>query len=46
VLKVRSAMPPWRIAGAWRAFAVIELPAGALEQSETRVNDLLRIVVI
>jgi uncharacterized membrane protein (UPF0127 family) len=46
VLKVRSAMPPWRIAAAWRAFAVIELPAGVLEHSETRVNDLLRIVAI
>ena len=32
-----------RIAGAWGAFAVLELPAGALEQSHTRRGDLLRI---
>jgi uncharacterized membrane protein (UPF0127 family) len=43
VLKVRSALAPWRIAAAWRAFAVVELPAGALEQSDTRVNDQLQI---
>ena len=29
VLKVRQAVPPRRIAVSWRAFAVIELPAGA-----------------
>ena len=39
-------MPPWRIAVAWRAFAVIELPAGALEPSDTRPGDLLQITEI
>ena len=43
VVKVRSRMPPWRIAGAWRGFAVIELPAGALARSDTRPGDTLRI---
>ena len=43
VLKVRSAIPPWRIAGAWGGFAVVELPAGALARSDTRRGDTLRI---
>ena len=43
VLEVRAAVKPWRISGAWRAFAVIELPAGALEQSDTRPGDLLQV---
>ena len=43
VLKVRPAVPPRRIAVAVRAFAVIELPAGALEASDTKAGDLLRI---
>jgi uncharacterized protein len=43
VLKVRQAVPPRRIAGALRAFAVIELPAGAIERSGTRAGDRLRV---
>ena len=43
VLKVRPDVQPRRIAGAWRAFAVIELPAGALERSDTRPGDLLQV---
>jgi uncharacterized protein len=43
VLKLRPALPPWRIAGALRAFAVIELPVGALDRAETRQGDTLRI---
>jgi uncharacterized protein len=46
VLKVRSAVPPWRIAASWRAFAVIELPVGALEQSDTRRDDVLQVAVV
>lgn len=41
VLKVRSAMPPWRIAGALRGYAVIELRSGALTKSDTRSDDTL-----
>ena len=41
VIKVRSAVKPWRIAAAFRAFAVIELAAGALAQSDTRPGDIL-----
>jgi uncharacterized protein len=43
VVKVRTAVPPWRIAAAWRAFAVIELPAGALARADVRPDDKLRI---
>jgi uncharacterized membrane protein (UPF0127 family) len=43
VLKLRRDMPPRRIAAAWRAFAVIELAAGALERTDTRSGDTLRI---
>ena len=43
VIKVRHAVPRRRIAVALRAFAVIELPAGAIERSGTRAGDLLQI---
>ncbi len=33
VLKVRGGVRPWRIAAALGAFAVIELPAGALQRA-------------
>lgn len=41
VVKARSAVRPSRIAFAVRAFAVIELPAGALARSATVQGDLL-----
>lgn len=41
VIKVRPAVRPWRIAAAFRAFAVVELPAGALAQSQTVPGDVL-----
>ena len=43
VLKGRQAVPPRRIAGSLRAFAVVELPAGALERSGTQAGDRLRV---
>ena len=46
VLKIRSGMPPWRLAAAWRGFAVIELAAGALARSDTRAGDTLHITTI
>lgn len=39
VLKTRAAMPAWRIAGALRAFAVVELPAGSLARSHVQPGD-------
>jgi uncharacterized protein len=41
VIKVRSSVPPWRLAAALRAFAVIELAAGTLERSRTAAGDTL-----
>ena len=44
VLKVRHAVKRWRMTGALRAFAVIELAAGALEAASVRPGDALEIV--
>jgi uncharacterized membrane protein (UPF0127 family) len=44
IVKVRAAVPPWRIAGALRGYAVIELPAGTLERTDTRRGDRLIVV--
>ena len=41
VVKVRAAVPPWRIAGALRAYAVVELPAGTLQRTGTGRGDRL-----
>ena len=46
VVKLRAAVAPWRVAAAWRAFAVIEMAAGAFEKSDTRPGDLLRVTPI
>ena len=42
IVKTVNALRPWRMAGAFRAFATIELAAGSLEESGTRRDDLLR----
>jgi uncharacterized membrane protein (UPF0127 family) len=41
VVTVRSVVRPWRIAASLSAFAVIELPAGALARSKTIRGDTL-----
>jgi uncharacterized membrane protein (UPF0127 family) len=41
VLKIVQALGPWRIAGALRAYAVIELAAGTLARTDTRTGDTL-----
>ena len=43
VLKTYSGLVPWRIGWAGRAYAVIELAAGALGRDGTRAGDLLAI---
>jgi len=43
VLKVRASMPPYQIAMAWWAFAVVELPAGTLERAGVRAGDHIEI---
>ena len=41
VLKTRKAVPAWRLAASLRAFAVVELPSGALDRSDVEPGDLL-----
>jgi uncharacterized protein len=41
VLKIRSGVPAWRMTGSLRAFAVLELAAGSLDGSDTKVGDQL-----
>jgi uncharacterized membrane protein (UPF0127 family) len=43
IVKIANHMRPWRFAAAWSGFAVIEMAAGGLEQSETRVGDIVSI---
>lgn len=43
VLKISSAVPPRRIAGSLRAFAVVEMAAGELARSDTRVGDVIEV---
>ena len=44
VIKVRRAVPPRRIAGAWGGFAVVELAAGGVDVSGTRPGDSIEVV--
>jgi len=43
IVGIRAALPAWRIALSLRAYAVVELPAGSLARSETRVGDVLAV---
>jgi len=43
VLKARKNVRPGRIAASLRAFAVVELPVGAIERSGTRAGDVLEV---
>ncbi len=45
VLKTRAAIPAWRLSAAWRAFAVIEVPAGTLARTDTVAGDVLGVDV-
>lgn len=44
VVKTRAAVKPWRMAAAFAAYGVIELPAGTLARSGTVAGDLLAII--
>jgi hypothetical protein len=44
ILKLRHAVKPWRMTGALRAFAVIELAAGVLAGIDIRPEDSLELV--
>jgi uncharacterized membrane protein (UPF0127 family) len=41
VVRIVRELPPWRMAGAWRAHRVIELAAGELGTRDVRVGDRL-----
>jgi uncharacterized protein len=41
ILKIRSRVPAWRMTASLRSFAVLELPAGSLDISDTKVGDEL-----
>ena len=41
VVRVVADMGPWKMAAAWRAHAVIELPAGSLRTHDVRTGDRL-----
>src|SRR5262245_39460938 len=43
VVKLRRAVQPWRVAGALRVFAFVELPAGAVDRTEILSGDVLRV---
>lgn len=45
VVKAQGPVPPWRLAGALRAYAVIELPGGVLAQCQIRPGDVLELLV-
>ena len=46
VVKVCRSIPPWRMAAALWAYAVIELPAGTLAAHDARVGDVLTVVAV
>jgi uncharacterized membrane protein (UPF0127 family) len=44
VVKAAANVPARRIVGAWRGFAVVEMRAGALLDSNTRIGDTISLV--
>jgi uncharacterized membrane protein (UPF0127 family) len=44
IVKMYKALRPWRMAAAFRAFAVVELAAGALDAAGTIAGDTLVVV--
>jgi uncharacterized protein len=43
IVGMRCALPPWRIACHWRAYATIELPAGTIERLGLRAGEQLTV---
>lgn len=41
IVKACGDVRPWRVAAAWGAYGVIELPAGTLRRCETAAGDVL-----
>ena len=40
IVKIRAAMPAWRMAAAWGGHAVVEMAAGSFARAETRTGDV------
>jgi uncharacterized membrane protein (UPF0127 family) len=45
VVKTRAGVKPWRMSGALRAFAVIEMQAGTLARREVIPGDVLELAL-
>ena len=41
IVKIRPAMPAWRMSAAWGGHAVVEMAAGSFERAGTRAGDTL-----
>jgi uncharacterized membrane protein (UPF0127 family) len=41
VRKIRGNVPPWRLSACLSAHSIIELPAGAIRNTQTHVGDTL-----
>jgi uncharacterized membrane protein (UPF0127 family) len=41
IRKLKSAVPAWRLSACLRAHSILELPAGTIEQTQTRLGDEL-----
>jgi uncharacterized protein len=46
IRKLRHGVPPWRISGCLTAHSVLELPAGTLQNTQTKMGDVLVFSVI
>ena len=44
VRKVRSTVMPWRISACLSAHSIIELPAGTIHKTSTRIGDVLEFI--
>ena len=43
ILKIRERLPAWRMAAAWGAYAVVEMPAGSFDLAATATGDVLEV---
>src|SRR4051794_8767453 len=43
IVKIRAAMPAWRMSAAWGGYAVVEMAAGSFERAGTVAGDHLAI---
>lgn len=41
IVKIRAAMPAWRMSAVWRGYAVVEMAAGSFEKAGTVAGDIL-----